>query len=68
MYVGKYQFKKFGEYFLEVYIDEENQLVLFDPNDGMKKAFLPIDSLTFIERFEGIESSFERDSILPLFQ
>lgn len=62
-FIGKYHFREMGDYYLEMSIDSNNQLTLYDPNDGMENTFLPINDSTFVERFEGLELTFKMDTL-----
>lgn len=59
-FVGKYQFKEMGNYFLKVSIDENNNLILYDPNDGKKNVFLPVEKNSFIDIKNGDKAIFSR--------
>lgn len=58
IFAGDYLIDEELEYPLKVSINSENQLVLFDPNDGMKQSYLPLNDSVFIEVDDGSEISF----------
>ncbi len=60
---GNYQFKKAGDYFLEVYSDKQNSIVLYDPNDETKVTLIPVSETKFIDIETGNRSLFVIDSI-----
>lgn len=62
-YLGKYQFKEMGDYFLDLSLNNKNYFILTDKNDGMIKTYIPTDNNEFIEKEEGSKISFERDSL-----
>jgi CubicO group peptidase (beta-lactamase class C family) len=61
-FTGNYQLKEEMEYPLEVSIGFENKLILYDPNDGMRNTYMPLNDSTFIEMNSGLEISFTTDS------
>lgn len=67
-FIGKYHFREMGDYYLEISIDSDSQLILYDPNDGMENTFLPINDSTFVERSEGFEIIFEMDPLTDSVQ
>src|SRR5690606_37197258 len=61
-FTGHYQINEELEYPLKASIGSENQLILYDPNDGMRSAYLPLNDSTFIEIDSGLEIRFTTDS------
>lgn len=59
-FTGNYQLKEALPYPLSLSANSENQLVLYDPNDGMKNIYLPLNDTAFIEINDGSIISFRR--------
>ena len=60
-FTGHYQLKPALEYPLEASINSNGRLILYDPNDGMKNTYMPLDNQTFIDINSGLEIRFETD-------
>jgi len=61
-YTGRYQFEKMGNYFLEMTLNQDNRLVLLDPNDGKKNIFVPTGAEAFIDVNSGEKVVFTKES------
>ncbi len=59
-FVGKYRWKE--NYFLQVSIDKDNNLLLTDLYDGKINTFVPIEKNSFVDRNTGEEAVFIRNS------
>lgn len=58
---GRYQFKKMGEYFLEITSDSLGRFILYDPNDESRVTYVAVSETEFVDVESGNKSSFAID-------
>ncbi len=60
-YVGRYQWKERAKYFLNITIDDKDNIILSDENDGGIYTFVPITNGRFLDVKEETIISFTKD-------